>query len=180
MKTLETERLILRNWRYTDLESLYNYAKDPDVGPMAGWAPHASIEVSETILKHFMSSGEVWAIEYKENGHVIGSIGLHPDEKRRPIDTRMIGYVIGKSYWGKGLVVEAVKEVLNYAFNDLALALVSIYHFPHNHQSKRVIEKCGFTYEGTLKMATEIFDGTVYDDVSYSMTREDYINWRLR
>lgn len=177
MKTLETDRLILRNWRLADLDDLYAYAKDPDVGPMAGWSPHINVNISEQILNSFIKSGEVWAIEHKATGKVIGSFGIHQDEKRRPANTRMIGYVIAKSYWGQGLVPEAVAAVLEYCFNSLGLDLVSVYHFPFNNQSKRVIQKCGFTYEGTIRLATQGHDGQVYDDVCYSMTAAE---WKSR
>lgn len=174
MRTLETERLVLRSWRMSDLDDLYEYAKDPDVGPMAGWMPHLNIQVSEGILRNFIQSGEVWAIALKDSGKVIGSFGLHSDEKRRPADVRMIGYVIGKPYWGRGYVKEAVKAVLDYCFSELNLALVSVCHFPFNQQSRAVIVKCGFTYEGTLRYATQSADGAYHDDVCYAMTREEW------
>lgn len=175
MKTIETDRLRLRSWRMSDLDAFYAYAKDPDVGPMAGWLPHTSIKVSEGILRNFIQSGEVWAIALKDTDWVIGSLGLHGDEKRRPPDVRMIGYVVGKDYWGRGYGPEAVKAALGYAFTDLALGLVSVYHFPFNAQSKSVILKCGFAYEGILRYATQGPDGQIHDDVCYSMTREMWL-----
>lgn len=177
MRTLETQRLILRSFKQADLDDFFEYAKDPEVGPMAGWAPHNDIRLTQNILNHFIQSGEVWAIVHKQSCKVIGSIGIHSDEKRKPKNIRMIGYVLAKAYWGQGLVPEGVEAVLKYCFEDLELDLVTVYHYPHNARSKAVIEKCGFTYEGTLKMASEIYDGRIYDDVCYSLTKED---WQIK
>jgi ribosomal-protein-alanine N-acetyltransferase len=174
MKLLETKRLILRNWKITDLDDLYEYSKNPNVGPRAGWKPHKNKEVSKEVLQSFIKSDEIWAIVYKENNKVIGSIGNHKDVKRNLFKARMIGYVLSEEYWGKGIMIEAVKRVIKYLFEERKYELVSCYHYDFNCQSKRVIEKCGFRYEGILRMASELYDGRIYDDVCYSMTREEY------
>lgn len=176
MKTIETERMILRPWRIEDLEDFYEYAKNPNVGPNAGWEPHKDKEVSLKILQSFIKKDEVRAIVYKENGKVIGSLGVHNDKKREGIRAKMIGYVLSETYWGKGLMSEAVKEIIKRLFEEENIDVISCYHYPFNIQSKRVIEKCGFKYEGTLRLASEIFDGSIYDDVCYSITKEDYFN----
>lgn len=174
MKILETHRLLLKSWSEDKLEDMYEYAKDPQVGPMAGWKPHESREETLEILKHFSEGEEVWAVIYKENGKAIGSIGLHGDDKRGDTNCKMLGYVLAREYWGKGLMTEAARRVIAYGFEEEYLDLISCYHYPHNDKSKRVIEKCGFTYEGTLRKATKIYDGSIYDDCLYSITKEEY------
>jgi len=174
MKVLETERMVLRPWKTDDIDDFYEYAKNPNVGPNAGWEPHKDKEVSLKILQSFIEKDEVRAIVYKGNNKVIGSVGVHCDEKRNGINAKMIGYVLSEDYWGKGLMSEAVKEVIKYLFEEENLDVISCYHYPFNIRSKRVIEKCGFKYEGTLRLTSEIFDGNIYDDVCYSITREDY------
>ena len=110
----------------------------------------------------------------KESNKVIGSIGLHKDVKREMENAKMIGM-----YWlktiGKGYATEAARRVIQYAFEELGFDLISVYHFPHNKRSKRVIEKCGFKYEGTLRNATVLYNGNVYDELCYSLTREEYL-----
>lgn len=175
MDTIQTRRLTLRTWEHKDADDLFEYAQSEEVGPNAGWPPHTNIEESTKIIEQFIKSDEVWAVVHKEHQKVIGSLGMHRDQKRPAIHCRMIGYVLSKDYWGLGIIPEAVKAVLEYAFDTLQLELVSVYHFPDNLRSRRVIEKCGFQFEGTLRKSTKIFDGTVYDDVCYSMTREDYL-----
>lgn len=74
--TLETERLILRPWEEDDAEDLYEYASDPDVGPIAGWPPHISVENSKKIIRDVLSVPEIYAVVLKDMGHAVGSIGL--------------------------------------------------------------------------------------------------------
>ena len=174
MKTLETQRLLLRGWETRDLDDLYAYARDPAVGPNAGWPAHASKADSATILQRFMEDGEVWAIEHKADRLVIGSIGLHRDRLREGVNSKMLGYVLAQPYWGQGLMVEAAQRVIQFAFEEMGLDILAVYHYPHNVRSRRVIEKCGFVHEGTLRQGSKLFDGTVQDSVCYSILRGEY------
>jgi putative acetyltransferase len=174
MKTIETERLILRGWRIGDLDDLYEYAKNPDVGSMTGWEPHSSKEVSLSFLKSFIENDERWAIVLKENGKVIGSLKIYPDRDRGKYDARYINYVLSADYWGRGIMTEAVKRVIKYAFEEMNIDLISVFHYPHNIRSKRVIEKCGFQYEVTLRQTCKIYDGQVFDAVCYSILKSEY------
>lgn len=175
MKTLETERLLLRDWSIEDVDDLYDYAKNPNVGPHGGWKPHESKEESLEILQSlFLDKYDCWAIVEKQSGKVIGSIGYEIDVRRPGINCRELGYALGEDYWGKGLMTEAAKAVIQYGFKEMALDLVSIYRSPWNHRSGRVIEKCGFQYEGRLRMANKIYDGTLRDVNCYSMLKEEF------
>ncbi len=84
MKTLITNRLILREWKETDSKDLYEYAKSELVGPNAGWPPHKNEEESKEIIKMFLNNSDTYAIVLKSENKVIGSIGLHdrkPDDR---------------------------------------------------------------------------------------------------
>ncbi|HBF34523.1 TPA: GNAT family N-acetyltransferase [Candidatus Sumerlaeota bacterium] len=174
VKVLETERLILRSWRVEDLDDFYEYASNENVGPHAGWEPHPSKETSLQILKYFMEKNEVWAIVLKGNHKVVGSIGAHCDEKRSGVNATDIGYALAENYWGKGLMPEALQEVIRFLFEEKHLEVISCSHHPGNDRSKRVIEKCGFKYEGTIRCASKRFDGKMMDDVCYSILREEF------
>ena len=106
MKPIETERLLLRPWRLEDAADMYAYAKNPNVGPNAGWKPHESVEESKAILESWIHSDEeedIWAIVPKETGRACGSIGLHQDSRRPGVpNCRELGYVLGQEQWGKG------------------------------------------------------------------------------
>lgn len=173
MEQLETNRLILREWNINDAADLYEYAKSKKIGPMAGWKPHANIEESQKIIQMFIEENETWAICLKETGKVIGSIGLHRLCKEQE---RSLGYVLSEMFWGKGIVYEAAKCVMDYAFHNFKIDTISVVHFPFNIQSKRVIEKLGFHYTETKEKATKTFDGNEYDDVCYSISKEDFYN----
>ncbi len=174
MKTLQTKRLILRGWRLDDLDDFYEYAKSPNVGPLAGWEPHSSKEKSKSILDRFIKGDEVWAITLRENGKVIGSLGLHPEENKGNYKAKSLGYVLSEDFWGNGYVTEAAKCVIQFAFEELELDMLTAFHFPHNHGSKNVLRKCGFEYETTLPQTQKIYNGQVFDAVCCSLCREDY------
>lgn len=176
MKVIETNRMVLRPWKIEDLDDLYEYARNPKIGPCAGWKPHENKEESLKILQSFIEGNEVRAIVLKENDKVIGSVGVHFDKKRDLVNAKMIGYVLSEAYWGKGLMSEAVGKLIDYLFTEEKLDMITCYHYPFNLRSKGVIKKCGFTYEGTLRLASQIYDGSFHDDVCYSITKEDYFD----
>lgn len=151
---LETKRLILRPWKDDDTEELYNYAKDPRVGPIAGWPVHTSIENSRQIIKDVLSAEETYAVVLKDGKTVVGSIGLMIGEKSNldvGKDEGEIGYWIGVPYWGQGLIPEAVQELMRHAFENLNLKTIWCGYFDGNEKSHRVQEKCGFQYHHTKK-----------------------------
>lgn len=148
---LETKRLILRKWQETDAESLYSYAKDPSVGPPAGWPPHTSVENSREIIRNVLSAPETYAVCLK-NGTPVGSVGLklkdYTDMTDRD-DECELGYWIGKPFWGQGLIPEAARELLRYAFEELNMQAVWCGYYEGNEKSRRVQEKLGFVYRYT-------------------------------
>lgn len=149
---LETERLILRPWQESDAEILYAYAKDPDVGPIAGWPPHQSVKESRDIIQNVLRRNESYALCLKKDHKAIGAIGLKlngcTDMTERD-DECELGYWIGKPFWGQGLMSEAVKELLRHAFEECAMTKVWCGYYDGNIRSKRVQEKCGFHYQWT-------------------------------
>ena len=160
---LETERLILRKWTDADAESLFEYAKDPDVGPIAGWPPHQSVEESLSIIRNVLNGAECYAICEKENGKAIGAIELmlngHTDMTERD-DECELGYWLGKPFWGRGYMPEAAKELIRHGFEDLHMRAIWCGYYDGNQKSKRVQEKVGFLYHHTC------------DDVSVPLMHE--------
>lgn len=149
---LETERLILRPWGFDDAESLFKYASDDRIGPIAGWNPHKSVDESRQIINDVLSAYGVYAVVLKETDEPVGSIGLMIGEKSNlnlPDNEAEIGYWIGVPYWGQGLIPEAMNELIRFAFNDLKLDRLWCGYFDGNEKSKRCQEKCGFKYHHT-------------------------------
>lgn len=149
---IETERLILRPWKESDAEWLYKYASDQQVGPIAGWPIHTSVENSREIIKTVLSAPETYAVVLKSEGHAVGSVGLMIGSASNldiAENEGEIGYWIGVPYWGKGLIPEAVNELIKYAFDELDLQKLWCGYFDGNEKSKRAQEKCGFVYHHT-------------------------------
>ena len=123
MTALETSRLLLRPWEETDAESLYRYAKDPAVGPIAGWPPHTSVENSREVIRSILFAPETYAVVLKQTGEPVGSIGLMFGDTVHSADIAdgeaEIGYWIGVPFWGQGLSPEAVRRLLRHGFEDL-------------------------------------------------------------
>ena len=163
---LTTGRLILRPWRESDLNDLYEYASVDGVGQMAGWNPHRNVEESRMILNSFILHKKTFALEY--HGKVIGSLGIEEySEENYPeleaMQGREIGYVLSRAYWGQGLMPEAVQAVIDWLFSEAKLDFIICGHFAWNSQSRRVVEKCGFQYIRTNKFETR------YDTVETSV-----------
>lgn len=176
MKTLETERLILRNWKLSDSKDLFEYAKSELVGPNAGWQPHKNEDESIKIIEKFINDDDVYAIELKSENKVIGSVGIHkrfPDDKLKEPNQREIGYVLSPKYWGNGYVPEAVKKVIDYCFEDMKLDIIWCGHFDFNDKSKRVIEKCGFEYKFSKEELLERLDNKKVTILFYNKVNED-------
>jgi len=173
---LETDRLILRPINLEDAPDIFEYASGPNVGVNAGWKPHESIEETIEIIKLvFLDKEDVFGIVLKSSGKVIGSIGLLKDPKREYTGVRMLGYALGESFWGLGYTTEAAKAVIRYGFDICGYELISTYRYPHNIRSGRVMEKCGFVYEGCLKMCEKLFNGEIVDNMCYRLNQNDAI-----
>ena len=149
-QTLETERLLLRRWRESDAEDLYNSAKDPEVGLPAGWPPHDSIEHSLEIIKNVFKSAECYAICLKEDKKAIGAIELMYNLRESDNAGECeLGFWLAKPFWGRGIIPEAGREMLRRAFEDLGMKKVWCGYYDGNEKSKRVQQKLGFRYHHT-------------------------------
>lgn len=177
---IETERLILRPFEESDAESVYEYAKDPDVGPIAGWPVHTSTENSREIIRNVLAVPETYAICLKPSNKAIGAVGLMIGDKSNiGINDREgeIGYWLGKPFWGQGIMPEAVRELIRHAFADLKLETLWCGYFEGNIKSKRAQEKCGFVYHHTNK---DIHWKLMDDIRTEHITRLERKAWLLR
>ena len=180
-KVLRTERLILRPWVEEDAESLYEYARDERVGPIAGWPPHTGVENSREVIRTVLSAPETYAVCLKEDNRAIGSIGLmigRASNLELPEDEGEIGYWIGVPFWGQGLMLEAVRELIRHAFTDLGLKKLWCGYFDGNEKSKRCQEKCGFVYHHTNRdIHWELMDDIRTEHITH-LTKEEWNSYR--
>ena len=154
-RTLETRRLILRRFRPEDAEDMYaGWASDPEVTRFLTWPPHGSVEVTRTLLNSWISRYENgayfnWAIEWKETGRVIGNISVVRLEEA--IENAEIGYCLSRTYWGRGIMPEALRAVMDYLFDTAGISRISAGHDVNNPNSGRVMEKAGLKEEGVRR-----------------------------
>ena len=140
---ITTQRLVLRPWTLDDGAALYRHARNPQVGPSAGWPAHTTIADSHRAITDVLIAPEEYAITLR--GEPIGSVGLHlPGEPE-------LGYWIAAEHQGHGYATEAARAVLDRAFTQLGVEKVSANAAVDNVASQRVLEKLGFTYLRTAQ-----------------------------
>lgn len=152
---IETHRLILRRFTMDDAQTMYdNWASDPEVTKFLTWPAHDSVEVTKRVLSDWVANYErpdnyQWAIEFKELGQPIGSISVvsHNDKA----ELVHIGYCLGKRWWHKGIMSEALQAVMDFLFDEVGANRIESRHDPRNPHSGAVMRKCGMKYEGTLR-----------------------------
>lgn len=175
---LTTERLVLRLWTDTDAKSLFEYARDSDVGPIAGWPPHKNIEESLEVIRNVFTGAECYAICEKGNDKAIGAVELklngHTDMTERD-DECELGYWLGKPFWGRGYMPEAVAELIQHGFEDLGMTTIWCGYYDGNNKSRRVQEKVGFIYHNTCEEVTvPLMNETRTGHTNY-MTKEQWL-----
>lgn len=174
-QTIQTARLTLRRFTVDDVNSMFDhYVNDPQVTRFLSWQPHGDIAVTQALVQDWCRNYEKddcyhWAIEYENK--VIGGISVvrHDDVNEHA----EIGYCIGSAFWGKGLMTEAARTVLDFLLERVNFHRVVICHAPQNPASGRVAQKCGLTYEGTLREACKTSLGEYLDLCVYSQIKKD-------
>ena len=177
---METPRLLLRHWNPLDLEDFLSFAADPEVMLASGATPAVTPAQGETAFRRALWDSGCYAIVLKETGRAIGKIKFQKDIRRFQVNALSIGYELAKPYWGNGYMPEALRAMIQCAFERKNLDVLAIGHFAGNDRSRRVIEKCGFQYEGTIHRAFQRGDGQIFDDVCYSILKEEYFAYPER
>ncbi len=149
--TIETPRLILRGMRVSDKDDMYEYAHREDVTRYLTWEPHPTPGYTKQYLEFIGSKYRVgdfydWAVIFKENSKMIGTCGFARIDCRNDIGE--LGYVLNPEYWGKEIAKEACDAVMDFGFCKLGLHRIEARFMRGNDKSRRVMEKCGMTYEG--------------------------------
>ncbi|WP_027626347.1 GNAT family N-acetyltransferase [Clostridium lundense] len=176
--SLETGRLILRQFSEKDATEMYNnWASDTEVTKYLTWPTHSSVEVTSKVIGMWVDNYKnmecyQWAIELKENGQVIGSISLMNIDNH--VENCEIGYCIGKAFWNKGIVTEAFSSIIDFAFNQVGFQRITGRHHVGNPASGKVMEKCGLKYEGLLRKISKNSSGILVDCKYYSILKDEY------
>lgn len=152
---IETERLILRRFEYADDESMLKYwVADEKIQSMYSEPVYSTKEAVGELLDRYIGSYEKndyyrWAIIEKISDACIGQIAYFLVDSNNHFAE--IEYCIGSDFQCRGFATEATKAIMAYGFDKIHLHKIQICTKTINQPSKRVIEKCGFTYEGTLR-----------------------------
>lgn len=175
----ETERLKIRLFKEDDVDDLYEYCSDEEVTKYLSFETYNNKQQAIDRINYCMGLYQrldkeiTLAIEYKEEGKVIGNIDfIRWNEKDKEAE---IGYILNRKYWNKGFMTEALKPLLRFGFENMELNRIEIRCDERNVASARVIEKNGLTYEGTWRQK-KIIKGEFVSLRYYSMLREEYKN----
>jgi [ribosomal protein S5]-alanine N-acetyltransferase len=174
--TLSSDRLVLRAMTLDDAKDVQRLAGDRNIAATTSLIPHpypdgaAEAWISTHDSEFAVGKGAVWAVTLRDNGELIGAIGLTIDAESERAE---MGYWIGVPYWGKGYMTEAARRTLKYAFEERRLTRVFAHHFHTNPASGRVMEKIGMKREGVLRRHYKKW-GAFVDCVYFGVLREEY------
>lgn len=171
---LETERLVLRKIGDEDIKTLYQYWSDSEVTRYMNIEPFEDPFQAKTmidLLNHLFEKGEAirWGIVEKETGCLIGTCGYNSGY-RIGASAVEIGYDLGREYWGKGFMAEALKSIIDHGFNEAGMKRIEAYVMPDNIRSRNLLIKLGFKYEGKLKNHG-FYKGEYQDEYIFSLTK---------
>ncbi len=175
-RRIETHRLLLRPFEIEDAEDAYsNWTSDPEVTRFLTWPTHPSLDVTRHVISGWVSrydQGDYfnWAIEWRETGHVIGSIAVV--QLTEATEAADIGYCLSRSFWGCGIMPEALRAVMDYLFDTVGLNRITAYHDVNNPKSGRVMEKAGMQREGVMRGQGKNNRG-IHDTVHYALLKGD-------
>ena len=178
-QTIETARLILRKAEGRDAQPMFrNWASDPEVTKYLTWPAHGSVAVSEMVIGSWLQEYDTenyyqWMIVLKELGEPIGSISVV--RQNESIGEMEIGYCIGKKWWHRGIVSEALTAVMGYLFTQVGASRIAARHDPNNPHSGGVMRKCGMQYEGTSRGSDRNNQG-ICDTAQYAILRDEWKN----
>ena len=159
-QTLQTDHLILRRFVESDAEAMFqNWASSAENLIHVTWDPHPNLEVTRNSIRNWVASYAdanyyKWAICLKDDPEqVIGDISIVAmDEDDSSCE---IGYILGKNYWGRGMMTEALKAVLDFCFTQAGFQKVRARYASLNPASGRVMEKAGMSYLKTVANGVE-------------------------
>ena len=175
---IETKRLLLRRFMKTDAPYIFrNWAGDPEVSRHLTWSAHDSVNDTGKILELWLDSYDRpeiynWAIVYRESGQPIGSISVVAIyEEALKCE---VGYCLGKKYWGKGIMTEALKAVTEFLFFKVGFNRIQAYHHIDNTASGKVMVKSGMRLEGRMREFAVNNKGEFVDVDFYGIVKNDF------
>ena len=173
---LSTERLLLRPFRMTDVDDLFAYTHDSEVARTSSWDAHLTIDEARAFLERTLRGYErgersIWAMEHLADGRMMGTIGLY--EVTTQHARAVLAYALARPAWNSGYTTEAASRIITYGFENLSLNRIEGFCLPQNGASRRVMDKVGMTYEGTLRERMWL-KGAFRDLAFYSILKAEW------
>ncbi|MBN1676924.1 MAG: GNAT family N-acetyltransferase [Candidatus Thermoplasmatota archaeon] len=182
---LETDRLVLREITMDDLDWYIEHFSRPEMVEGQDFPAPESREVAEEELRKYIvdlfrnRDGFRWGVTLKGDPRLIGSLGYY--KWARPWSHMAeMGYDLQKEHWGRGMMSEAMRAVIDFGFERMKLTRIEAFVFLFNTRSTRMLERLGFRREGILRSRVMTSDGVISDDTIYAMTRDDWLAARGR
>lgn len=177
---LETKRLILREMTFDDEEDIFESFSDENVTKYFSMKPFASVEESEKIIKRAKNlfeeeNGIQWGIVLKESNILVGTCGYEAWVKSSYRGE--IGYDLRLSHWGRGIMSEALRAVIQYGFEEMELNRIEATTRADNTRSVNMLSRLGFQKEGLLR-ETVYWEGTFYDQILFSLLKREWAQIR--
>jgi ribosomal-protein-alanine N-acetyltransferase len=170
--------LTLRRFTLSDAEKAFiNLYSDPDVAFYMRYDAHHDVKQTEDMLSKVIPSYEIpdfyrWAITVRGSDEVIGAIGLHVIDELDMVAE--VSYVLGKAFWGKGIISEALREVLRFGLLEVGVNRIEAFHAVNNPASGKVMKKAGMKLEGHLRQKYRSHGGFEDCDL-YAIIRSDLV-----
>lgn len=176
-QTLETPRLILRRAQPEDAQAMFdNWASDPEVTKFLTWPTYNTVDTAHRILASWIAEYEKpdyyqWMIECKELGQPIGTISVVEHDDR--VEKGEIGYCIGRAWWHRGIMTEALNAVIGFLFDRVGMNRIEARHDVNNPYSGGVMVKCAMRFEGVSRASGRNNQG-ICDIAQYAVLRSDW------
>ena len=182
MPDLSTERLLLRRMTMKDAQDVFEYSCDPEVARHVLWSAQKHISEAKDYIRYMTKRyrddlPSSWGIIDKASGRLVGTIGYMAfSEENASVE---VGYSLARWLWGKGLMTEALRAVIDYTFDAMDVNRIEAQHEIDNPSSGRVMEKCGMVKEGVLRQ--RLYNKGEFKDVAlYSILRGDKRMWKIQ
>ena len=172
---LETDRLIIRDFKKTDWQAVHEYASDLEVVNYMPWGPNTK-EETKIYINRRIGDQKIqprhtydFALVLKTESRLIGGCSITANFESKQGD---LGYILHRLFWNQGYMTEAVRRIIKFGFSDLGLHRISATCSPENHGSRRVLEKCGMQKEGYLR-GNILIRGMWRDELLYALLDSD-------
>lgn len=178
--TLTTARLTLRRMKTSDWRDMYEYASQERVTKYLLWEPHKSPEQTQDYLRYLQAqyrAGDFydWAVVTNDERKMIGTCGFTSLDFAN--NSAEVGYVLNPEYWGRGIAAEALRRVIEFGFMELNVHRIEAKYIIGNENSRRVMEKCGMSFEG-IRRSSMFIKGEYRDIGVCSVISDEYMRSR--